>query len=145
MFLRNGLRFSNPLNELRREMDDLLSSFGVSLPAPFQAASYPALNICDCGDSLRVEAEVPGVRMEDLEIFAMGNELTIKGVRRAPEGDKLNFHRREREAGEFNRVVELPVDVDAERVEADLRDGVLTVTLPKAESAKPRKIEIKIT
>jgi len=141
MFTRNGFTLANPFNQLRREMDELFGSFVRG--GAFGATGAPAVNVLDVGDALAVEAEVPGVRMEDLEIFAVGNELTIKGRRPAFEGRNVVFHRQERGTGEFSRVVTLPVDVDAERVEAVMRDGVLSIRLPKAETAKPRKITVK--
>ena len=72
----------------------------------------------------------------------MENELTLKFTRPAVEKEGVTYHRRERPAGSFIRVLRLPVPVDAGRVAAEMRDGVLTVTLPKAASAKPRKIEV---
>jgi HSP20 family protein len=143
--LRNPMTWMNPFNELRREMDRLLDGFGLGAarPALRYRAAYPALNVWNEGEALCVEAEVPGIRKEDLEIFAVGNELTIKGRRPPLEGEKLTYHRRERGTGEFTRVITLPDGVDADKVEAVLKDGVLTVRLPKAESAKPRQIAIK--
>jgi|YNPNPStandDraft_1061719.scaffolds.fasta_scaffold151672_1 HSP20 family protein len=133
-----------PLNELRREMDRLLDEFGLgSWRMPWDTAPYPALNIWDDGDAFCVEAELPGVRQEDIEVYAVGNELTIKGRRVEPEGSQRTYHRQERGTGEFARVVTLPAEVDAEKVEANLKDGVLTLRLPKAESARPRKIVVK--
>ena len=135
----------SPFNELRREMDRLFDSFGTGLarfPARYRAA-FPALNIWNEGDTLCLEAEVPGISKDHLEVFAVGNELTIKGRRAPLEGETLTYHRQERGTGEFTRVITLPADVDAERIDAVLKDGVLTVRLPKAESAKPRQIAVK--
>jgi len=135
----------NPFDELRRQVDRLLDEFGMGSfrsPFGFQAA-YPALNVWDTGDTLCVEAEIPGVSKDDLEVYAVGNDLTIKGRRKALEGDNLVYHRQERGSGEFSRVITLPAEVDADRVEAVLKDGVLNVRLPKAEKAKPRKIALK--
>ncbi len=73
----------------------------------------------------------------------MDNELTIKGERAPDERQEASFHRRERGHGKFERVLTLPVDIDEGKVEARLRDGVLTVTLPKSEAVKPRKIKVK--
>lgn len=132
--------------ELRREMDQLfepyLSGVGRS-PFP-RGRAFPALNVWDDGPRLMAEAEIPGVEPGDVEVHVMGDELTIKGRRPPMEGEKLTYHRQERGTGEFARVVTLPIDVDAEKVEAALRDGVLTITLPKEESAKPRQIEVKV-
>jgi HSP20 family protein len=130
-----------PLQHLRREMQDLIDTVAPEF-APVGQRAYPALNIYSAGDALLVEAEVPGVRKEDLEILAVGNELTIKGRRPADE-QSLTYHRRERGVGDFTRVVTLPIDVDADKIEATLQEGVLTLRLPKAESARPRQITVK--
>jgi len=133
------------LRELRREMDQLLEQFGLGADrfAFRRFGAFPALNVWDEGEALCVEAEVPGLRQENLDILARGNELTIKGRREPLVGDKLTYHRQERGAGEFSRTITLPAEIDPARVEATLKDGVLNVRLPKAESAKPRKIVVK--
>jgi HSP20 family protein len=92
---------------------------------------------------LHAEAELPGVSMEDIEVMVVGNELTIRGQRRPRPADNVNFHRRERGTGEFSRTVTLPFDIDQNKVEAILKNGILTVVLPKAETAKPRKIKVR--
>ena len=87
---------------------------------------------------------MPGMELNDLEIYVSGgNQLTIKGERKQPKLDKGAWHRQERGFGSFARVVNLPVDVNAERVEARLVNGVLAITMPKSETAKPRKITVK--
>ena len=88
-------------------------------------------------------SEIPGVTQEDLEILVVGNELTIKGRRGTAEEEDASYHRRERGTGEFSRTVTLPVDIKAEAVDATLKDGVLTLSLPKADEARPRKITVK--
>ncbi len=136
-----------PLGDLRREMDRLLDEFGLRgarMPL-WESGGYPALNIWDAGDAICVEAEVPGITHDNLEVFAIGKELTIKGRRPAMsegEGD-VTYHRQERLTGDFTRVVTLPVEVESDRVEASLKDGVLNRRLPKAQSAKPRKITVR--
>jgi len=141
-----GIPMTNRFNRMRREMEqlfgDVLPGF---VPAPFAARemAYPALNVWDEGANLCVEAEVPGVQKDGLEIYAVGDELTIKGRRPAMQTEASNYHRQERGTGEFARVITLPVEVDADKIEAVLADGVLTLRLPKAESAKPRQIAVK--
>ncbi len=100
------------------------------------------MNAWEEGDCLYVEAEVPGLKSENLEIGVVGNELTIRGHRGEQPREGVAYHRQERAVGEFNRALRLPIDVDSAKVEATLTDGVLTIKLPKAESAKPRKIKI---
>ena len=136
---------ASPFDELRRQMDRLLDDFNVgpARPSLLSRAAYPALNVWDAGDALCVEAELPGVDKGDVEIYAVGNELTIKGRRAAVNGEKRTYHRQERLCGQFTRVVTVPTEFDTERVDAVLKDGVLSVRLPKAESAKPRKIAVQ--
>jgi HSP20 family protein len=133
-----------PVAQLRNEMNRLISDF--ALPAAgsprWAAAAFPALNVWEDGDVVFAEAEMPGVKAEDLEISVVNGDLTICGRRGGQQGEGVVYHRRERGTGEFNRVLRLPVDVDAAQVEATLTDGVLRVKLPKAESAKPKKIKV---
>lgn len=144
MVLRR-LNSVSPVAQLRNEMDWLVQDFfgRGSRPVTPTAAGFPPLNVWEDGESLYAEAELPGVKSEDLEISVMAGDLTIQGRRSTSAGEGVAFHRQERGAGQFNRVVRLPYEVDAQRVEANLRDGVLLVKLPKAESAKPKKIAIR--
>jgi HSP20 family protein len=120
-----------------------LSPWAHGLPAAGHAA-FPALNAWNDESSLYVEAEVPGLGLEDLEVAVVGDELTISGERRDVPEDGVAHHRRERGVGTFSRRVRLPFAVDAGAVEAQLQHGVLTVTLPKAPELRPRRIEVKV-
>lgn len=144
MVLRR-LNSVSPVAQLRNEMDSLVQDFfgRGNRPLTPTAAGFPPLNVWEDGDSLYAEAELPGVKSDDLDISVMAGDLTIQGRRSTGAGDGFAFHRQERGAGRFNRVVRLPFEVDTARVEANLRDGVLLVRLPKAESAKPKKITIR--
>jgi HSP20 family protein len=143
------LRFS-PLGDLRDEMDRMRNHvehfFGTprgGRPA-LDPAGFPALNAWEDAESFYVEAELPGLALEDLEIaLAEADTLSIKGQRKDPTIETGTWHRRERAFGEFERTLTLPGAVDAERVEASLKLGVLTIKLPKAPELKPRKIEVK--
>lgn len=138
-------RYAFPMGgRLGQEVDSLLNSFfdGGSF-SPLRTRSFPAVNVWENAESLFAEAEVPGLSMSDIEIFVVGDELTIKGRRGEDNSDKVSYHRQERGVGEFARVLTLPYPVNPEKVEATLKDGVLTIVLPKAEEAKPRKIQIK--
>jgi HSP20 family protein len=135
----------NPLHQFRDEVDRLLTGVLAGraegfVPAMFR--SQPAINVWEQDDGLKVEMELPGVRSEQLDISVAGGELSVKVNAPDDSQEGVTYHRRERPVGSFSRIVRLPVEVDADRVEADLRDGVLTITLPKAESAKPRKINV---
>lgn len=132
------------MNRLRGEMDRLFGRFGTPTGRAFSPTEYPAVNILEDDDHLYLEAELPGMELNDLEIYVnRGNLLTLSGARKEPAYDGGTWHRRERGFGRFSRVIELPSPVDAERVEAHFKQGVLTVQLPKEEHAKPRRIEVK--
>ena len=143
MFVRRTSPMIN-IHTLRREMDQLMDNFGLGRVAGaiMPARAYPAINIWEDGESLYAEAELPGINRDALEIFVVGNELTIKGTREAVGEEGTSFHRRERPAGEFSRVLTLPAEVNPDKVEATLTNGVLFVVLPKAEVARARKIQV---
>ena len=136
----------HPLDQLRSEVDRLFNGFvatpATAAAAPLAARPFPAINVWESGDELYAEAEVPGLTSEHVDISVVGNELTIRGERPETEQEGAAFHRRERGIGPFTRVLRLPVDVDADKVQASLKDGVLLITLPKSEAAKPRKIQV---
>jgi HSP20 family protein len=106
---------------------------------------FPVVNVWEDDRTIYTECELHGMRMEDLEVSVLGDELTIKGERRVDERENATFHCRERRFGAFSRVIRLPVDVNPDEVQAALRDGILTITLPKAETAVPRKINVKVS
>jgi HSP20 family protein len=126
------------LNERMRRMLD--QTFGGMFDEP--AGWIPAVDIEELEDAYVVEAEVPGVNREDVNIEVSGNELTISGEskERAREGI---IRRRTRRVGQFEFRVVLPIEVNPEGVDAKLNDGVLTVRIPKAAGAKSRRIEVK--
>ena len=146
MFLarRTGFPLSQ-FDSLRRDLNRLLKDvqFGLGDFWPLEERAFPALNIWDDGERLCAEAEVPGFKMEDIEVSVMGNQLTIKGHREASSAEGTTFHRSERRTGEFTRMLTLPVDVDPDKVEATLKDGVLSVVMPKAKAALARKIKVR--
>jgi len=134
-----------PIFQLRNDLDRMLT--GVFGPwaegvLPGTGRGQPAVNMWEASDAVLVELEVPGLKADHFEISVVGNQLTLTVDRPELNQEGVTYHRRERPVGSFTRVLRLPVEVDANRVEAELRDGVLTITLPKAESAKPRKIVV---
>ena len=136
----------NTFEELERMRNDMTRLFdqatGKSYPAT-TAGVFPLVNLTEDKDNYFVRAELPGLKAEELNIAVAGNNLTISGERKIPsEGDTVNYHRREREAGLFNRIIALPPDVEVDNVEAGLVDGVLTVTIPKVEVARPKQITV---
>ncbi|HEY1064676.1 MAG TPA: Hsp20/alpha crystallin family protein [Pirellulales bacterium] len=141
--VRNGS--VDPFSLLRREMDQWLHGLNraVGNPAPTSGGVFPALNVWDAGEAFHVEAELPGLKWDELDVSVLGNELTLSGNYPAKSQENATYHRRERGVGSFKRVLKLPTEVNAEKVEAELSAGVLKLVLPKAEAAKPRKIEVR--
>jgi HSP20 family protein len=132
-----------PLMRLHNDMNQWFESFFEAVPAlRGYAAGYPALNLWDDGENAYVEAELPGLSMDDVELYAHENELTITGQRKLAEVADGGYHRRERAAGKFSRTVTLPWRFDADKVRARLTNGVLTVTLPKCAECKPKKVKV---
>jgi HSP20 family protein len=132
------------LERMRRDMDRLFEQVSGRTYRPLTAGVFPLINLTEDKDTYYVRAELPGLQAEALNISAAGRNLTISGERKiSAEGDALQYHRREREAGSFSRVIALPGDIEINKVEAQLSDGILTVVIPKAEAAKPKQIVVK--
>jgi HSP20 family protein len=134
----------SPLTRLHSEMNRLMEDFFEDMPdtRPY-AAGYPAINVWEDGDSAYIECELPGLTLNDIEVLVTGSDVTLKGNRKIGEHHhKAAWHRRERSQGSFARTMTLPWAVDADKVNATFRDGVLTVQLPRAESAKPKKVKV---
>jgi HSP20 family protein len=143
--LMNSLHWQgrlDPFRELQREVGRLLEGLD-----PFQAQraarQYPAINVHDAGESYVLAAQLPGVAPDDVELTITGETLTMRGERKRPEGVKDDSYRRqERPVGRWSRTITLPDRVDSAQVSATFTNGILTVNLPKAESAKPRHITV---
>ncbi len=135
----------NQLNQLQQEMNRLFSRWGEDGGRwTGLAGGFPAMNVWEDNDTVFVEAELPGLDLKDLEIYVTGgNQLTLKGERKASVPEKGLWHRQERVFGKFSRSLTLPYNVNADKVDARFENGVLLVKLPKHESAKPRKIAVK--
>lgn len=133
------------LQQMQSEMNRLFHRWGEDGFRGQGAASYPPVNVWEASDAVYLTAELPGMLLQDLEIYVTGNDqLTIKGERKAEAPAKGAVqHRQERGFGSFVRVLPLPFPVDANQVEARLDNGVLQLKLPKHEAAKPRKIVVK--
>lgn len=106
------------------------------------SGAYPLLNVFRKGDDVVVITELPGLKRDDVDIQVHGNRLRIAGRKTVEYGDDASLHRRERLAGTFDRTVALPVEVEADQVKAEYRNGVLTLLLPRAERDKPKSIPI---
>ncbi len=136
-----------PFNQIHDEMDRMLKGVFGRTPdwlTPGAFRPQPAVNVWQDDEAVVVEAELPGLKSEQLEISVAGDELSLKVQRPDLEAEGVTYHRRERPTGTFTRTVPLPAEVDADRVQAELRDGVLRITLPKVPAAKPRRIEVAI-
>ena len=131
------------LDSMRRRMDLLSEAFGVAPQRELSPGVFPLVNITESKESFILRAELPGVKGEDLDIQATGKNISLSGERQiASEGENIKYHRREREAGKFSRIVSLPGEIDSDKVKANLTDGVLTVVMPKAETIKPKQIAV---
>jgi HSP20 family protein len=106
----------------------------------------PPVDIYENGDNLVLKAELPGVKPEEVEVRVEDNTLYLKGERKfEKEVKEQNYHRIERAYGTFTRSFSLPNSVDSEKVAADYKDGVLTLTMPKREESKPKTIKINVS
>jgi len=130
------------MDQLQREMNRLFDT--TSRGRVFSAPSYPAINIWTNDDGQFLTAEMPGIHPDDIDIDVTGDALSISGVRKPDDLVKdAHYHRRERNYGSFSRTVQLPFIVDTNKVEANFKNGVLMISLPRAEADKPKKITIK--
>jgi HSP20 family protein len=138
---------TNPFEQLermKRQMDWLTGGLSRGLFREPTAGVFPMINVTEDKDNCYVRAELPGIKADVLDISVTGDTFSISGERKLPvENEKAQYHRKEREAGKFSRIVSLPTHVDTGKVEARCADGVLTVVLPKAEVAKPKRVAVK--
>jgi len=135
------------LSDIRSEMNRLFDGFfgGSSHAAGRERVWAPAVDMYETKDELVVVAEVPGLNEKDIQLSITGDMLTLKGERRwNSEVTQDNYYRAERWFGKFDRAVPLPIPVQSDKVKASYRDGILTVTLPKAEDMKSKEIRIEV-
>lgn len=142
---RWGVHF-DPLAQLRRIQRDL-ERVGWPWTAGARrvgGGAYPPVNLYESDAEVVVQCEVAGMESSDLDVSITGETLTVRGAKKPlAREEELSFIRRERGSGEFTRTIVLPDEVDTEKIEANLRDGVMTIRLPKRAAGKPRRIEIK--
>mgnify|MGYP001357103926 CR=1 FL=1 len=134
----------NQLQQFQNEMNHLFDRWtdGGLLTG---SAAFPPMNVWEDGDQICVEAELPGLNLKNLEIYVTGgNQLTLKGERKPCVPEQGVWHRQERVFGAFTRALTLPFPVDPNKVDARLENGVLQINLTKHESARPRKIPVKV-
>jgi HSP20 family protein len=132
-------------NRVLEEMDRLFGPISAGLRSSWSTPNaFPAFNLWEDDDNLHVEAELPGLKQDQIEItVAEGDQLTVAGERQAPTAQGGVWHLQEGGYGRFSRTVTLPAVVDSDKVQAQYESGVLTLTLPKSEKAKPKRISVK--
>ncbi len=144
--------FWNPLHELEHLQDEMNKLFDFSLiRRPAQGGDFlaglwsPAVDIRDSKDKLIVKADIPGIEKDDLKVTVENGVLIIQGERRFQQEEKKDdFIRTERSYGAFQRALQLPTAVDANKIQATCKNGVLELVLPKTEEAKPKQIQIDV-
>ena len=140
------------MSQMQRDIDEALRGlglgrlFGPGSATGFALRDWPRINLREDADHIYVEALLPGVDPEKIDMNVLGNTLTLSGERSAVESEKTGrtWHRRERSTGKFLRSIELPVEINPDKVKAEYKNGLLLVTLPKVEEAKPKRISIKV-
>lgn len=134
----------DPLRDIGAVRDEMDRVFGRAFGERLARTWTPALDMLETADAIVLTAEVPGLGADDIEVEFDDNVLTISGERTFTEAaDDSNYHRIERAYGKFSRSITLPRGIKADAVSADVTDGVLTVTVPKADEVKPRKISVR--
>ncbi len=128
---------------LREAMDKL---FDDAFTRPLSASGVsivPAIDLSETADEVVVKANLPGLTSDDVQITVTSEVLTLRGELKPADNKEITYHIMERRSGTFERLVMLPTDVQTEKAKADFENGVLTITLPKAETVKPKMISIK--
>ena len=138
-------RNRNELARLHDEIDSLFDGFFRGLGRPFTGyKAWPAIDVAEKDDAIVVRAEVPGCQPEDIDISVYGNTVTISGEKKEGKEEKeKGYYHLESSYGTFRREINLPTDVDETKIEAVCKNGVLSVTLPKAEKTKAVKVKVK--
>ncbi len=141
---RNGTPFALMNEDFDRVFSKFFEGVGSGQRVTAGGGSFPAMNVVEEEAQLVIEAEVPGLSMEDLELNILDNTLTVTGEKKEVKEVKGKVHWKETRSGKFSRVLRIPFAVDAQKTSAELKDGILRITVPKQEVAKPKKIEVKI-
>jgi HSP20 family protein len=129
------------LLSLQQALDTYRSS-GWLTSGPSGGGAYPPMNMFRKGHDFIIITEVPGIKKSDLEVQVKGRTVRVAGTKSATYPEKAGLHRRERLSGRFDRAVALPVEIDADGVKAECRDGILALYLPRAERDKPKSIQV---
>ena len=137
-----GMDPFDALFRLQRALDTRLDSDWLS-SATTGAGAFPPINLFQQGHDYVAVIELPGIKPDSLNVEAKESSLRIAGTKSVDYSDKASLHRRERIAGSFDRTITLPVRIDPDRIQAEYRDGILALFIPRAESDKPRSIKIE--
>jgi HSP20 family protein len=137
----------DPMREmmtLRNAMDQLFNSAFVGPDFVWESGSVGvALDVIENADEYVVKASLPGINADDIDVTFDNNVLTIKGeIKEEKDVEETKYHLRERRYGSFSRSISLPTNIKTDSIQADYADGILTLTLPKAEEAKPKRIQV---
>jgi HSP20 family protein len=132
------------LSDLQQNLESFLGSswLGSSMSS---GGAFPPINVFRKGDDFMVVAELPGVDSSTIDIQVKNNAIRISGTKRVDYDKNISMHRRERAAGRFDRTISLPIEVDADQVKAECRNGILGLLLPRAERDKPRSIKVSVS
>jgi HSP20 family protein len=131
----------DPLLGLQQALDAFRASNWLSTSLS-GGGSFPPLNVFRKGDDLVIISEVPGVKRSDLEVQVRGSTIRVSGTRSISYPERASLHRRERVGGRFDRTVTLPIEINADGVKAECRDGILALFLPRAERDRPKSIRV---
>ena len=140
--------FTPRFNDFFRMRDELDQLFDIGLPLSnirsVPRGTFPAINMQEGKEDVTIQAHLPGIDPKKVELTLEDNALTIKGNRDVTSDEETNYHRRERFSGSFSRIVSLPEGMDSEKVEANYRDGILNISIGKAEEKKPKQISVSV-
>jgi HSP20 family protein len=139
-----AMLFPDPFDTLL-QFQQALDTFRTSSwlgSGPSASGAYPPLNVFRKGDDVVVIMEVPGINKSEIQVQVKGNTIRLSGSKSIQYGEKSAIHRRERRAGHFDRAITVPVEIDPDGVQAECRDGILALYLPRAERDKPKTIAI---
>lgn len=136
--------FPNPFDTLMtlQQALDAFRTSGWLDEGPSGGGAYPPINVFRKGDDFAIVAEVPGVKKSDIEVQVKGRMIRLSGRKAVEYPAQASLHRRERLAGKFDRTIALPIDINADNVQAECHDGILALLLARAEHAKPKVVTV---
>jgi HSP20 family protein len=133
----------NALARMRRDMETLMERLTGESADGSVAGVFPPMNVSEDLDHYYVRALIPGIDASELNVSVVHQTIAVSGTRQSPEEEGVSYHRKERAEGPFSRSVTLPASFDGARIDAKYIDGILTLTLPKPEAAKPRRVTVQ--